>query len=459
MKALFNKVEQGFSRLVNEGAEQLDALLRRESHDIIITGLSRSGKTMFFTTLMSLLGQRVNQTIDPLPLLKALPQPLIESFELRPIPGEPLFPLDQCLNQLQNGQWPSSTDQIYGFELVIQLKQTHPLKRVFTSSSEMVFRFYDYPGELLTDLPMLQMDFIEWSNTAWSQQCNPPQKFYAQDWQAWVANFDFDRAPTEDSINLYIEAYRDYLKTAKSYGITLLQPGTLLVETPVWDWQKQGFAPLPSHISSDPSHPWTQCFQQHYQNFQQDWLRPLQENYFSKADKQIILLDLHEGLSHSRAHLAQLKETLSNLANSFVYGANKWYKPKILFGEQISKVAFVATKVDLIPTVEHDHLMQLLQDLTSGVRCHLKAQQVEFQHFLLSAIQVTDPGEHPNCLRFTDEAGQYQEWCFDPIPNTLKALEDNHIYPAIKAAVPKDVLARMNHAQGIDKLMDYIIQS
>lgn len=457
MSKLFKKASDSFERLLSKGTQSFDHLLHRKSHHIVITGLSRSGKSMFFTTLMSLLGQRVSHPTDHLPLLQSLPQDLVESFEIQPIAGEQLFPLEACLQSLQNQQWPKSTNQIYGFELVLKLRQTNRLKRLVNHSNKIVFRFYDYPGEWLTDLPMLNKQFLQWSDSAWAQQLNPPQKFYAKDWQAFVDAFDFDQAPNQENINDYIQNYRCYLQIAKSNGITLLQPGSMLIASPHFNWQLNGFAPLPSAISSDPEHPWTQVFTQNFEQFKKLWLQPLQETYFAKADKQIVMLDLHEGLSHSRAHLNQLKETISNLSSSFVYGANRWYKPKILFGEQISKVAFVATKSDLIPPSQHSNFMGLLQDITAGVRAHLKPSNVDFQHFLLSAIQVTDPGECRDCLRFTDQNSQYQEWELEPLPKKLNELEVNQTYPAISAKVPKDALTRMNHAQGIDRLIEYLI--
>lgn len=305
---------------------------------------------------------------------------------------------------------------------------------------------------------MLEKDFVHWSDSAWLQQFNPPQKFYAEGWQAFVEQFNFDLSPDSANVQEYVQNYRRYLAVAKENGISLLQPGSMLMETHRFDWALNGFAPLPSAVSSDPLHPWTKLFAQNYEQFKTNWLKPLQETYFSKADKQIILLDLHEGLSHSRAHLNQLKETISNLASSFVYGASKWYKPKILFGEQISKVAFVASKSDLIPVAQQANFLSLLQDITGGVRAHLKDQQVDFQHFLLSAIQVTDPGSCKNCLRFRDENGDYQEWELEPLPRSLKELEINQTYPVMPAAVPKDVLNRMMHAQGIDRLIEYLIK-
>jgi len=457
MKRIFNRIESGFESLLKTGSDNLDSLLFRDTHHIVITGLSRSGKSMLFTSLMSLFGQRVNQAYDNLPLLNVIPRDLVEKFEILPISGEKVFPLDQHLQMLQSQQWPNATDEVYGFELVLTLRPTNFLKKVINKTNKVVFRFYDYPGEWLTDLPMLDKDFISWSNSAWAQQLAEPQKFYASEWHKFVEIFDFDRPPTPESVSSYINAYKAYLTSAKQGGISLLQPGSLLLPNPILNWDLNGFAPLPSKVISDPENLWKQQFEQGFIKFQNDWLRPLKETYFNRADKQIVLIDLLEGLGHGKAHLEQIKETVSHLSSSFVYGAEKWYKPKFLFESAITKVAFVATKVDLIPMSQQSSLMSLLQETTSGVRAHLKDNKVDFQHFLVSAIKATDDGDTTNALRFTNRDGVYEEWEFKPLPNSFKELSDKENYPLIESKVPKDFLTRINHAQGIDRLIQYLI--
>lgn len=412
---------------------------------------------MLFTSLMTLFGQRVNQSFDNLPLLKSIPKERVDSFELLPIQGEKPFPFDEHLQALQSRNWPPATEEVYGFELVLNLRPSNAVKKMVNKRSKLVFRFYDYPGEWLTDIPMLDKDFVGWSDSAWSQQMSAPQKYFASDWQRFVSGFDFDSAPTPSRVQQYIGAYKAYLKKAKEGGISLLQPGSLLLPNSHIDWVSEGFAPLPSKVICDVDHPWTQHFQKGFIKFQNTWLTPLKETYFNRADKQVVLVDLLEGLSHGKAHLEQIKETVSHLSSSFVYGAEKWYKPKILFADEITKVAFVATKSDLIPYSEHASLMQLLQASSAGVRARLQGDKVEFQHFLVSAIKVTDEGETPNALRFTNAEEGYEEWCFKPLPTSLKAMQSDENYPLIKAKVPKDFLTRINHAQGIDALIDYLL--
>ncbi len=442
--------------VLNRGSDWLEHWGSRRVHNIMMTGLSRSGKSMLFTSLMALLMERHRASIN-LPLLKALPLDLVEDVTLNPIPYEAVFPLEQSLDALENGHWPPPTEAIYGFELVLTLRASFWVKRALGRKRQVVFRFYDYPGEWLTDLPMLEKPFVAWSDSSWAQQSNRPQRFFAQQWQAFTDVFDFDQMPNDDVVEGYISAYRDYLQKAKAGGITLLQPGALLLPDSDFDWQRHGFAPLPTSICSDPAHPWTQRFTQGYQVFQTRWLKPLREAYFLKADKQVVLVDVLEGLSHGRAHLNQLKETVSHLSSVLVKGRSKWYKPGVLSRSEFSRVAFVATKVDLVPASQHGALLKLLQEITSGARAQLSEQQVDFQHFLASALQVTDPGEISEALRYTNRSGDYTEAVFEPLPETMSELGEHENYPYLKAGVPKDWWKRMQHSQGVDRLFEYLL--
>jgi predicted YcjX-like family ATPase len=93
-KQLLKSISGNFEKLINSGVDSFDNLFSRNVHHVVITGLSRSGKSMFFTTFMSLLSQRSQIGFDNLPLLKSLPKSLIKTVELRPIHGEQAFPLD-----------------------------------------------------------------------------------------------------------------------------------------------------------------------------------------------------------------------------------------------------------------------------------------------------------------------------------------------------------------------------
>ena len=429
----------------------------KERHRFTITGLSRSGKSMLFTSLMTMLKFRSEGKYDCLPLLEHLPMELVEHMWVEPLEGFKLFPVEEHLAALHQGQWPSPTEDVYGFKLVVRLKQTGRVKKYLLPYTDIVFEFIDYPGEWLTDLPLLNRTFNQWSDSSWAQQMNRPQRDYAHDWHNMVEEFDFDIAPDETRVASLVGTYRAYLQHAKANGITLLQPGSFLLGDNSYDWQTKGFTPLPSSVSSDITNPWTVLFTEHFQHFQQQWLKPLQQKTFRQADKQIILIDLFEGLNHSKQHLYQLKETLSHLAETFSYGDDSWMARHVLRQNSISKVAFVAGKADLIPPAHRDALLNLLQQITAGAVARFKNKPVQFEHFLVSAIQATDPGSNSNSLRYLDAGGRYLEAEFEPLPETLAQMSADEHFPVLPARVPEDYLPRMLNGRGLDRLFQFLL--
>ena len=437
--------------------DKLADVFSKETHRFTITGLSRSGKSMLFTSLITMLKSRSEEGYACLPLLRYLPPTRVLDMRIEPIEGYKPFPHLDNIAALEQGAWPDATEEAYGFKLIVRLKQTASIKRHVLPHTDVVFEFIDYPGEWITDIPMLSKSYAHWSDSAWAQLSSGPQQYFANTWKQFVNQFDFEQAPTQARISELVSAYRSYLVEAKSNGISLLQPGSFLLESSDFDWHEFGFTPLPSSITSDVSHPWFNAFNKHYTTFQTKWLTPLKQSIFKETDKQIILIDLFEGLNHSRQHLYQLKETLSHLADTFVYGQSGWFSKHVLKKEQIGRVAFVATKSDLIPQNQRDNLLSLLQQITEGARARFTDKPINFEHFLVSAMQVTDEGASDNAIRYKDSEGRYIEATFEPVPRTLKEMEEGSHFPVPQVTVPQDFKARILAGKGIDRLLQFLL--
>ncbi|MDP2535457.1 YcjX family protein [Alteromonas stellipolaris] len=453
LSSLLDKVRLAASA----SGETLSDIFSKETHRFTITGLSRSGKSMLFTSLMTMLKSRSEEGYACMPLLRYLPPSQVEFMRIEPIDGYKPFPLEENMDALASGRWPEATEEAYGFKLVVRLTQTMSIKRHLLPHTDIVFEFIDYPGEWITDIPMLGKTYAQWSDSAWAQLSSGPQQHFANEWKTVVNAFDFEQLPTQENINALVSAYRHYLVVAKKNGISLLQPGSFLLDSSDFDWQQLGFAPLPSSITSDVSHPWYKVFDAHFTRFQKDWLTPLKQSVFRETDKQIILVDLFEGLNHSRQHLYQLKETLSHLADTFVYGQTGWFARNVMRKEAIGRVAFVATKADLIPVSERENLLSLLKQVTEGARARFVDKPIQFEHFLVSAIQVTDEGSSPNALRYQDAENGYVEAAFEPIPASLKAMEADAHFPVLNTQVPQDYMARILSGRGLDRLLQFLL--
>ncbi|MBU3023763.1 YcjX family protein [Aestuariibacter sp. A3R04] len=430
----------------------------KEVHRFTITGLSRSGKTMLFTSLMTILKYRSEGKHQCLPLLRYLPMELVESLRMEPLEGFEMFPLEDHLSALERGQWPRSTEMVCGFKAIIRLRQTHKIKKHLLPYTDVVLEFIDYPGEWITDLPMIDKTYAQWSDSCLAQQMSPPQKYYAAEWHRTLLNFNFDREPTLMVAQELVWNYRNYLKRAKQDGIAMLQPGSFLLNCSGFDWGEDGFTPLPTDISSDESHPWTALFTKHFIAFQENWLKPLRETTFRESDKQIILVDLFEGLNHSKSHVMQQKETLSHLADVFAYGQKHWFKETFFRKRSIRRVAFVATKADNAPRVYRSDLYSLLQDVASSAVTKLAKNRIAHDYFLLTSIHLTDLGSTKKAVRYTSVDGDYREARFDSLPPFITFIMDEDNYPVLRAAVPDDYLPRILSGVGMDKLFQYLLE-
>ncbi len=458
LKTSLQNIKGYVDALLNKSQHQVDHWFTKETHKIAITGLSRSGKSMLFTSLITTLKYRCEEHYHCLPLLKNLPSHLVDSVRIEDVQGCEPFPIHTHIQSLEHQAWPAATEQVYAFKLIVKLKQTGTIKKHLLPYSEVIFEFFDYPGEWITDLPMLNQTFSQWSDSAWAQQVAEPQRYYAQAWHEFVQNFNFEASPNPENRASLVQAYRRYLQASKLGGISLLQPGSFLISGSGFNWKTHGFTPLPTKVTSDSTNPWNQLFSEHYQHFLMQWLTPLKTATFQASDKQVILIDLFEGLNHSKQHLLQLKETLSKLSQTFVYGNANWFSKHVLRKSTIGKVAFVATKSDLIPDAQKENLLALLKDITEGARSQFSHKEIEFEHFLVSAIQATDPGTSPNSLRYTNTDNQHIEVQFETLPSSVKQMKSDENFPTLPVKVPKDYLPRILNGRGMDRLFQYLLE-
>jgi hypothetical protein len=434
------------------------AMKKPTTKHIVVTGLSRSGKSTLFTSLMAQLMQRAQgqMTHDSLPFLSALPANRVEKVALYAVDGVPFFPYQQNMQALVARQWPAPTTQISAFALEVSLRRSSRLMQKALSHERFRFMIYDYPGEWLMDLPMAHKSYSDWSAQVMAQQQSEPQLSLAKDWQQALTHCDFDLEPTPERVTALVDAYRQYLSKAKADGVSILQPGALLLPPDGYDWTDCGFCPLPSKVTCDKVHPWFVLFNQHYQRFIKQWVKPFSESFFSHADKQIMLLDPLEGLHYGRDYLAEMKEAMSHLTSSFVYGKRRWYE-KLHKKAGITQVAFVASKADLIPHVEYDNLRSLLTALTQGARSHF-SHDVAFEHFLVASLVAAHASEDGQSLIYKDVSGATIRARFSPIPTRLSEWQATDVYPYLRALPPKINSEADMRSINLDKLLDYMMK-
>jgi hypothetical protein len=123
----------------------------------------------------------------------------------------------------------------------------------------------------------------------------------------------------------------------------------------------------------------------------------------------------------------------------------------------IAKVAFVATKADLIPHAEYDNMLLLLKELTQGARSHFD-KDVAFEHFMVASLVAANAAEDGQSFTYKDVSGDTIRARFSPIPTRLGEWKVTDCYPYLKALPPKINSEADIRSIYLDKLLNYMIR-
>ena len=195
---MFKSINREINQIINRG---FDRTLR-----LAVTGLSRSGKTAFITSLINQL-LHINQEGNAhLPLFEAARNQSI--LAVKRVPQQdlsiPRFDYEANLNDLMNNppQWCQSTRGVSETRLAIRFERQSGLLRHFKERGTLYLDIFDYPGEWLLDLPLLNLDFQQWSLEQAKITSGIRQQF-AQDWLDKLKKLDLSAAVNEDCKIVY----------------------------------------------------------------------------------------------------------------------------------------------------------------------------------------------------------------------------------------------------------------
>ena len=145
---------QGFSAQISEGL--LGAPIR-----LGVTGLARSGKTVFITSLISNLMEG-----GRMPQLAAFGQNRVQTAFLQPQPDDTLarFDFEAHLDAISRHEpvWPVNTKNVSQLRLSMKLNPQGLMSGIRNSRVQHL-DIVDYPGEWILDLTLLEKSYAQWS--------------------------------------------------------------------------------------------------------------------------------------------------------------------------------------------------------------------------------------------------------------------------------------------------------
>ncbi len=352
--------------------------LRNPTIRLGVTGLARSGKTVFITSLIHNLlhGGR-------LPFFDAMAEGRINRAYLEPQPNDeiPRFDYDRHLEELTGSppSWPSNTERIRQLRITIEFETNNILRKTL-GQDRLHLDIIDYPGEWLLDLPLLNMSFEEWSSQAFSMSGEPERLSLAADWRAMVMGLDPLAPQSEKTADKLSQLFRSYLISCRddAHALSMLPPGRFLMPGELAGSPALTFSPLqlPPNGRAPKNSLW-QMMARRFESYKTHVVKPFFKDHFTKLDRQIVLVDTLSALNAGPGALNDLENTLTAILNCYRPGQNSWLSS--LLGKRIDRILFAATKADHLHQSSHERLKGVLKILTerASERADLAGAKVE----------------------------------------------------------------------------------
>lgn len=364
-----------------------------------VTGLSRSGKTVFITSVVHHLTRAIasgagRKTL--LPVFRALAEGRVTSAHLDPQPdyGVPRFAYEEHLTALTgpDRHWPQSTRRIS--ELRVSLE--------FTSKSWSLFRalrhnpgrldidIVDYPGEWLLDLPLLGKSYAQWSRETLEAASAAARGAIAAEWRAAAAMADPKARYIEETAQRLAHSFTNYLRLAKSdrFALSTLPPGRFLMPGDLEGSPALTFAPLPVEEGEElPYRSLGREMERRYEAYKTHVVRPFFRDHFARLDRQIVLVDALAALNSGPAAVRDLETALTDVLTAFRTGRSNLFST--IFRPKIDRILFAATKADHLHHTSHDRLEGVLRHLTSRAIERAEGVGATIDVIALAAVRAT----------------------------------------------------------------------
>jgi len=354
-----------------------------------VTGLSRSGKTVFLTALVNNLiaGAR-------LPVLAASAEGRIMRARLEPQPDDavPRFAYEEHLQSLsgEDRRWPQSTRRIAQLRLTIEFERATG----WGGSSILKLDLVDYPGEWLLDLPLLDRSYAQWSRETLMASETPARAPLSEKWRNALVGLDPEAQASEDAARRIAELFTAYLRRARDdvYALSTLPPGRFLMPGDLEGSPALTFAPIglgedgaivPGSLAA--------MMARRYEAYKSHVVRPFFRDHFARLDRQIVLVDALSALNSGPAALADLESALSEVMRAF--RAGRASRLGSVFRPRIDRILFAATKADHLHHTSHDRLEAILRALTKKAIARAEGVGAEIDVIALAAIRATREAE------------------------------------------------------------------
>ncbi|MEL6452881.1 MAG: YcjX family protein [Pseudomonadota bacterium] len=346
-----------------------------------VTGLARSGKTVFITSLVANLLDR-----GRMPHLLAASEGRIAAAYLQPQPDDtvPRFDYEAHMTALtgQPPRWPDSTRAVSELRVSLRVKPNGLLAGL-QGPRTVHLDIIDYPGEWLLDLGLLDQSYDDWSATTLARARARPA---GQAYTAAASATDGSASLDEPVAKGLASAFTDYLNTARAAGFYDCTPGRFLLPGDLAGSPVLTFAPLPP--GDAPRRSLRREMERRFEAYKARVVRPFFRDHFARIDRQVVLVDALGAIHSGPAAVEDMRAAMTEILGAFRPGRNA-FLTQLIRGKRVEKILFAATKADHLHHSQHARLTAIMEALIRDARDRARFAGAETQALAIAALRAT----------------------------------------------------------------------
>jgi predicted YcjX-like family ATPase len=396
----FTDLAHEVTRRVEAVGDGVNAALFEPVIRLGVTGLARSGKTVFITSLVASLLDR-----GRMPQLAAVADGRIQAAYLQPQPDVtvPRFDYENHYAALTgtSPHWPESTRAVSELRLSFKVQPTGLLSG-FQSPRTVHVDIVDYPGEWLLDLALLELSYAEWSEQTLARIA---ERSEATDYLSQLSGADGTGALEESTAQALAAGFTAYLNAARDAGYYDCTPGRFLLPGDLAGSPVLTFAPL-HPVENPPRRALWREMERRFEAYKSKVIKPFFRDHFARIDRQVVLVDALGAINRGPQAVEEMRRAMADILVSFRPGQNAFLS-RLLRGKRVERILFAATKADHLHHRQHGRLTAIMGALTREAQDRARFAGAKVDAMSIAALRATveetirHEGRSLDCVRGT----------------------------------------------------------
>ena len=378
---IIGDIADGLTRSVETTINTVSGAFFEPSLRIGVTGLSRSGKTVFITGLVANLINR-----GRMQGLRAAAEGRIKTAYLQPQPDDTVarFNFESHLAAMTGTApfWPKGTTGVSELRLSLRVQPTGLLGG-FSGPRTVHLDIVDYPGEWLLDLGLLDKDFETWSAETLKRAEGRSE---AAEFLQALSSVDPTSKLDEPSAKGVSDVFTSYLIAARDAGYSDCSPGRFLLPGDLAGSPVLTFAPLPPGTA--PRGSLAREFKRRFEAYKSQVVKPFFRDHLARIDRQIVLVDVLGAIHSGPKAVEDMRQAMADILGAFRPGRNAFLS-QLFLGKRVEKILFAATKADHLHHAQHGQLTALAEALLADAKSRADFAGAQTAAMSIASLRAT----------------------------------------------------------------------